>query len=413
MSASALPVTVADVEAAARRIEGAVIRTPSAVSRTLSELLGATVVVKFENLQFVSSYKERGARNRLLQLDAAERAAGVVAFSAGNHAQAVAHHARLLGIPATIVMPEPTPYVKIERRRHLGATVELAGETVDEAMRHCRKLVESGLTFVHPFDDPAVIAGAGTVGLELFEDHDDLDAIVVPVGGGGLLAGISVAARGRAPGVELVGVQSEQYPSMVRSLAGDPTPVPGGPTMAEGIAVSQAGVLTTEIVAAAGADVVVVSDRAVEEAVNHFLEIEKVVSEGAGAAGIAALIEHPGRFAGRRVGVVLTGGNIDPRLLASVIMRNLVRSGRVSRVRVWLDDRPGALSRLTALVGAAHANIVEVAHQRLFGDGPIRYTEIELAVETMDRAHAQEMVAGLCAAGYRAVVAPLDPPPPA
>jgi len=407
-----LPVTLADVEAAARRIEGSVIRTPSSVSHTLSELLGAEIVVKFENLQFISSYKERGARNRLMQLDAAERTAGVVAFSAGNHAQAVAHHARLLGIPATIVMPEPTPYVKIERTRHLGATVELAGETVDEAMVHCAKLVETGLTFVHPFDDPFVIAGAGTVGLELFADHDDLDAVIVPVGGGGLLAGIAVVASAVAPGVELVGVQTEQYPSMVRALAGDDTPLPGGPTMADGIAVSQAGALATEILSAVGAEMLIVSDRTVEEAVNHFLEIEKVVAEGAGAAGLAALIEHPRRFAGRRVGVVLTGGNIDPRLLASVIMRNLVRSGRVSRVRVWLDDRPGALSRLTALVGAAHANIVEVAHQRLFGDGPTRFTEIELAVETMDRAHATEMVEGLCAAGYRAVLAPLDPPPP-
>ena len=407
------PVTLADVEAAARALEGSVVRTPSAVSRTLSELLGATVVVKFENLQFVASFKERGARNRLLQLTPAERAAGVVAVSAGNHAQAVAYHAGLLGVPATIVMPESTPYTKVARTRELGATVELFGDSVSEAMVRGRALMAEGLTFVHPFDDPWVIAGQGTVALELLTDHPELDMVAIPVGGGGLLAGISVVARELCPALELIGVQTEQYPSMRDALQGAPRPVPGGPTMAEGIAVGEAGVLTASLLAAAGAEIVTVSERAIEEAVNLLLEIEKVVSEGAGAAGLAALLDHADRFRGRTVGVVITGGNIDPRMLASIILRGLVHSGRLSRLRVWLDDRPGSLSRLTAAIGQARGNIIEVQHQRLFADNPIRLTEVELTVETMDRAHGTAVVDALKAAGYRVALIPLDSQPPA
>ena len=316
------PVTLADVEAAAAAIAGSVVRTPSAVSQTLSDFLGCTVIVKFENLQFVASFKERGARNKLLSLSDAERAAGVVAVSAGNHAQAVARHARLLGIDATIVMPQTTPYVKVGRTKALGARVELYGESVAEALTYGQKLVErEHRTFVHPFDDEHVIAGQGTVGLELFADHPDLDAVVVPVGGGGLLAGMSVVARAMAPTVALFGAQTEAYPCMARALARDDRPVPGGPTMADGIAVGHAGALTSALLAAAGAEMLTVSERSIEDAVNHFLEIEKVVAEGAGAAGLAAIIEHPERFAGKTVGVVLTGGNIDPRLLSSVILR--------------------------------------------------------------------------------------------
>jgi threonine dehydratase len=405
-------VTLADVEAAALAIEGAVVRTPSAVSDTLSDLLGCTVIVKFEQLQFVASYKERGARNKLLHLTDAERAAGVVAVSAGNHAQAVARHARLLGIPATIVMPETTPFVKVARTQALGAAVELRGETVAEAMAWGAALVaREGRTMVHPFDDPLVIAGQGTVGLELFADEPDLDAVIVPVGGGGLLAGMSVVARERAPHVELVGVQTEAYPSMVRALEHDATPVPGGPTMADGIAVATAGSITAALLAEAGAEVLTVSERGIEEGVNLFLEIEKVVAEGAGAAGLAAIVEHPDRFAGKTVGVVLTGGNIDPRLLASVILRGLVHSGRLSRLRIWLDDRPGSLGRLTAVVGEAGGNIVEVAHQRLFAAAPIRSAEVELMIETMDREHADNVVKALEAAGYQVAATPLDSEP--
>ena len=403
-------VTIDDVRAAAAAIAGAVVRTPSAVSQTLSEVLGATIVVKFENLQFTAAFKERGARNRLLHLTAAERAAGVVAMSAGNHGQAVAHHARLLGIPATIVMPLGTPFVKVARTRHLGATVELVGETLAEAADRAEQLVaDEGRTYVHPYDDPLVIAGQGTVALEMLEDDPDLDAVVVPVGGGGLIAGMGVAIDAIAPHVELVGVQSELYPSMVAAFHHTDLPC-GGPTMAEGIAVQQAGRLTTQLVAEHVDDVVSVSENSIEDGVNLFLEIEKVAAEGAGAAGVAALIDHPERFAGRRVGIVLTGGNIDPRLLASVIMRGLVRSGRLSRMRVMLDDRPGSLSRLTGLVADAGANIVEVFHQRLFANIPIRSADVELAVETLDRDHADRVVARLTDAGYRVAVLPLDPP---
>jgi threonine dehydratase len=403
-----LPVTLADVEAAASAIAGAVVRTPSAVSQTLSAVLDATVVVKFENLQFTASYKERGARNRLLRLSDEERASGVVAVSAGNHAQAVAYHSGLLDIDAVIVMPETTPFVKVARTRDLGATVVLEGETLADAMKASEKLVAEGRLFVHPYDDPVVIAGQGTVGLELLADHPDLDIVLVPVGGGGLISGIAVVVDALAPHIEVVGVQTSLYPSMARALAGDHDPLPMGPTMAEGIAVTTPGTITEEIVRALVDEVLVVSEAAIEDGVNLFLEIEKVVSEGAGAAGLAALAEHRGRFTGKRVGVVLTGGNIDPRLLASVILRGLVRSGRLVRLRVTVDDRPGALALLTAVVGEAGGNIVEVLHQRLFADVPIRSTEVELAVETLDRQHAGLLVDRLRDSGYRVNVVPLD-----
>ncbi len=395
-------VGVADVEAAAATIASGVSHTPSALSETLSALLGCTIVVKFENLQFTASFKERGARNKLLHLTADERAAGVVAVSAGNHAQAVARHASLLGIDAMVVMPETTPFVKVANTRALGATVELCGATVKEARERCVAVAAAeGRTIVHPYDDPFVVAGQGTVGLELLADHPSLDTVVVPVGGGGLLAGIATVYRARAPHVDLVGVQSEGYDSMARRLRGDASPVADGPTMAEGIAVAEPGELTSSILRDANVDIVTVSEQAIEEAVNLFLEIEKVVAEGAGAAALAAVAQHRERFAGRHVGVVLTGGNIDPRLLASTIMRGLVHSGRLSRLRVWLDDRPGSLSRLTAVVGDAGGNIVEVLHQRLFVTAPIFDAEVELSIETMDRAHADRVLDALRAAGYR------------
>jgi threonine dehydratase len=400
-------VTLADVEAAAAVIEGAVARTPSAVSETLSEILGCTVVVKFESMQFTASYKERGARNRLAALTGPERAAGVVAVSAGNHAQAVARHAALLGIRATIVMPRGTPFVKVERTRHHGATVELVGDGLTEAMVRGRAIESAGATLVHPYDDPLVIAGQGTVALELLADHPDLDAIVVPVGGGGLLAGMAVVAAAKAPHVELVGVQSETWPSMAVALAGA-GPCPGGPTLAEGIAVREPGRLTQPLIAAHTSGVVTVSEAAIEDAVNLMIEIEKVVVEGAGAAGIAALATHRDRFAGRRVGVVLTGGNIDPRLLASILQRGLVRAGKLARLRVAIDDRPGSLAALLDVVGDAGANLVEVVHQRLFAAVGARTAEVDLTVESMDAEHREAVVAALGAAGHRARVLPLD-----
>jgi threonine dehydratase len=389
-----LAVSVADVEAAAAAIEGAVVRTRSTVSATLSEILGCTVVVKPEVFQFTASYKERGARNRLLALTPEQRAAGVVAVSAGNHAQAVARHAALLGIPATIVMPAATPFVKLVRTRHLGATVELHGADLAEAMARGRELVAEGRTFVHPFDDPLVVAGQGTVGLELLTDHTELDAIVVPTGGGGLLSGVAVVAAALAPHVEVVGVQSEAWAGMV------PGGSTGGPTIAEGIAVAGPGDVTRPIVDALVADVLAVTERGIEDAVDLVLEIEKVVVEGAGAAGIAALAAHRDRFAGRTVGVVLTGGNIDPRLLIQIVERGLVRSGRLTRLRVLIDDRPGALAKLLRVVGDAGANLVEVQHQRLFVDVGARAADVDLTVECMDAAHRDEVIESVRAAGY-------------
>ncbi len=402
-------VSMGDVEAAARVIEGSVSHTPSTVSQTLSEILGCTVVLKFESMQFTASFKERGARNRLAALSADERAAGIVAVSAGNHGQAVARHAALLGIPATVVMPATTPFVKVARTRYLGAAVELHGSDLDEAMARGRQLAAEGRTFIHPYDDPLVIAGQGTVALELLEDHPDLDAIVVPVGGGGLIAGTVVAVGGRAPGTEVIGVQSESYPAMASVLDGLDRPV-GGATMAEGIAVEHPGALPAAILAEAKCDVVLVTERAIEDAVNLLLDIEKVVVEGAGAAGIAALAQHRERFGGRRVGVVLSGANIDPLLLAAVINRGLVHSGRLARVQVGLDDRPGTLAALLAVVAQAGANIFEVRHQRVFADVPIRGVEVEIVVECQDATHRDGVIEALDGAGYRAHLLPLDLP---
>jgi threonine dehydratase len=399
---ASLPVTIADVEAAARTIAGGVVRTPSAVSQTLSEVLGATVVVKFENLQFTAAFKERGALNRIAALTPDERAAGVVAVSAGNHAQAVAHHARRLGIEPTIVMPVTTPFVKVARTRHLGATVELAGQTVGEAMILGVELAREGLTMIHPYDDPLVVAGQGTVALELLADHPELDALIVPVGGGGLAAGMAVAAAAVRPDVEVYGVQSRRYDSMVRGLAGDPTAVPGGPTMADGIAVPCAAGITVDIVRSLVRDVLTVDEDAIEDAVNLVLEIEKVVVEGAGGAGIAALLAHPQRFAGRTVGVVLSGGNIDPRVLAASITRGLVRSGRLSTLRASIDDQPGVLAKLLTVVGDAGGNLLELQHQRLAAGVPIRSVDVDLCVETMDVAHRDRVMQALAGAGYAA-----------
>jgi threonine dehydratase len=396
-------VTIDDVRAAAERIAGAVERTPSAHSQTLSEVLGTEVVVKFENLQFTAAFKERGALNKLLLLTDEERACGVVAMSAGNHAQAVARHAARLGIDATIVMPAATPFVKVHRTEVLGARVILQGDDLAGATEEARRLEAEGRVFVHPYDDPAVVAGQGTVALELLEDHPDLDALLIPAGGGGLLSGMAVVARALRPDMTIVGVQSDRWPALIDAVTGQHLPV-GGPTIAEGIAVPAPGPLTIRLVTDLVDELVTVSEESLEEAVNLLLEIEKVVVEGAGAAGIAALIEHTDLLRGRHVGVVLTGGNVDPRLLASVIMRGLVRSGRLSRLQIQIPDQPGVLGRVTTIVGQAGANIVEIIHDRMFLDVPARSAELEVVMETYDHDHVDRVIAALGAEGFSARV---------
>ena len=397
---AALPVTSADVDAAAARIAGGVVPTPCSPSRTLSAITGADVRVKFENVQFTASYKERGALNRLLLLDDDQRSRGVIAASAGNHGQAIAYHGTRLGIPTTVVMPETTAFVKVERTTALGATVIQQGANVAESAAHARELAErDGLTFVHPFDDPAVIAGQGTVALEMLAEHPDLDVIVAPVGGGGLLSGIALVTRDTAPDVELVGVQSEGCPSMVAALAGS-TPPSSCDTVADGIAVPEAGRLTREIIRDLVDDVITVTESHIEEAISLYLEVEKTVAEGAGAVSLAALLEHGARFRGRRVGIVLSGGNIDPRVLATVITRSLARTGRLTHLAVDLSDTPGALAKLANVIGDHGANIVEIEHRRDLPTLQLRRARLEVTIETRDRAHVDEIVAALEAEGW-------------
>ena len=394
-----LPVTLADVEAAADVIRGAIVHTPTAPSRTLSEITGANVFLKFENLQFTSSFKERGARNFLAQLPDDLREHGVVAASAGNHAQGVAYHARLLGVPATIVMPADTPFSKVTNTEHHGAKVVLEGDSFADALATARRISEDrGATLVPAFDDPAVIAGQGTVGLEVLDAVPDVDSVVVPVGGGGLISGIATAVRGRRPNAEVVGAEVEGYESMLHALGQAPVPS-GGPTIAEGIAVKEAGVITREIVRELVSDVLVVSDQRIEEAIALALEIEKTVIEGAGAAALAAVIEHSARFAGRNVVVVLSGGNIDLRVLASVVLRALARSGRLVRLRIEVTDRPGALAAVAKIIGDQSGNIVDVEHRRDLPGVALKSTLLEVSVETRDRAHAETIVAALQAPG--------------
>jgi threonine dehydratase len=398
-----LPVTLDLVQDAARRIAGHVTLTPCSESRTLSDITGARVHVKFENLQFTGSFKDRGACNRLLHLDDAARRIGVVAMSAGNHAQGVAHFAQELGIPATIVMPESTPFVKVARTRALGADVVTAGATVADAALVARQLAaERGLTLVHPYDDPLVVAGQGTIGLEILDAVPDLDAIVAPVGGGGLLGGIATAVRARRPGVELVGVQTEAYPPVARWFHPGPPPDPAraGPTVADGIAVPEPGALTRELIRALVDDVTTVSEHAIEDAITRHLEIEKTLAEGAGAAPLALLLEQPARFAGRTVVLVLSGGNIDPRLLSTVVLRGLGRQDRLTRVIVEIDDAPGRLAAVADVLGRAGANIVEVDHRRLAPGVSARRTQLALLVETLDATHTARVEAALVADGY-------------
>jgi len=402
------PPTIDDIRAAAERIKGAVIRTPMLVSRTLSEIIGAEVWLKFENLQFTAAYKERGALNKLLQLSPEERARGVIAASAGNHAQAVAYHAKRLGIPATIVMPASTPTVKVTQTAGHGATVVLHGDMFDDAYAKARELaLENGYVFVHPFDDAMIIAGAGTVGLELFEDAPDLDAIVVPIGGGGLMSGVSIAARAIKPDVEMIGVEAELYPSMKCAIEDVRMPL-GGDTLAEGIAVKHPGELTSRILKELADQVMLVSERDLERAVAMLVGIEKTVVEGAGAAGLAAIIANPGHFAGRKVATILCGGNIDTHLLANVLVRDLVRQGRIARLHVAAHDQPGALAAITRKVYEAGVNVIEINHSRIFTTLPAKDTMIEVECEARDAASIDDVVARLEAAGFRVDRAQLD-----
>ena len=395
------PVTLADIEAAAERLAGQVLDTPCVESRTLSQLTGAQVFLKFENLQFTASFKERGALNKLLALVAAG-VEGVIAASAGNHAQGVAHHAQRLGLRAVIVMPVGTPTVKVERTLGFGAEVVLFGDTFDDAREHALTLSESqGLSFVHPFDDPLVIAGQGTIGIEMLRAQPDLDMLVVAIGGGGLISGIATAARAIKPGVGIVGVQTLRFPAMFNAVKGAALPQGAG-TIADGIAVGQPGRLTQAIVQALVDDILLVDEGDLEQAIVMLLEIEKTLVEGAGAAGLAALLKSPARFAGRKVGLVLCGGNIDPLLLQAIIGRGLVRAGRLARVRIGARDAPGVLARITAVVAAAGANIDEVHHQRAFTSLSAQSVEVELVIQTRNPVHVRSVVEALHGAGFDA-----------
>lgn len=392
----------AELKAAAARLAGRVIRTPLVHSRTLSEITGAEVWLKLENQQFVASFKERGAANKLLTLSADEARRGVIAMSAGNHAQGVAYHAHNLGIAATIVMPKSTPFVKVSRTRKLGARVRLEGETLAESAAFARQLAaDENLVFVHPYNDPAVIAGQGTVALEMLEDQPALDCLLTPVGGGGLVAGCAIAASGHASAVEVIGVEVESYAAVAQHLAGRPISV-GGATIAEGIAVRDVGALPLAILREYGIEVMTVAERLIEKAVIQMLEIEKTVTEGAGAAALAALMSDPGRFVGRKIGLIVSGGNIDTRTLANVLMRGLVRDGRLIDLVVEISDKPGALAELACVIAELRGNIVEVQHQRLFSALSANMTEVELVIEAQDTAHGSAIVAGLEAKGVRA-----------
>ena len=393
-----------DIEAAAQRLRGQVLDTPFVESRTISQLTGCQVFLKFENLQYTASFKERGACNKLSQLSADERARGVVAMSAGNHAQGVAYHAQRLGIRAVIVMPRFTPGVKIDRTQGFGAEVVLHGDTLDEARAHAYTLAQQqGLVFVHPYDDAAIVAGQGTVALEMLRQQPDLDTLVVAVGGGGLIAGMATVARAVRPDIEIIGVQTERFPAMYNAIKGTHLPQ-GSSTIAEGIAVGTPGLITRAIIQDKVNDLVLVDEGDIEQAIVMLLEIEKTLVEGAGAAGLAAVLKYPERFAGKRVGLVLCGGNIDPLLLASIIERGMVRAGRLARIQVNARDVPGNLARITGIVAEAGANIDEVHHQRAFTLLAAQNVAIELVLQTRGREHIALVIKRLQEAGFDTVL---------
>ncbi len=388
-------ITLSDIQAAAERIAGRVLRSPTVDSDAISRATGASVFLKLDNLQATGAFKERGAANRLSQLNELERARGVIAMSAGNHAQAVARHAQLLGIAATIVMPKFTPATKVTRTAGWGAKVVLCGETLAEAAEHATTLAQrDGLVFIHPYDDPGVIAGQGTLALEMLQDVPDLDALVIPVGGGGLLAGCLVAAMTLKPGIAVYGVEVEAYAPMAQRLAGRAVSV-GGATIAEGIAVRDIGEIPFELVRRRVTEILVTPERAIEEAVGLLIEGAKTVAEGAGAAGIAALLTYPERFRGKRVGVAITGGNIDARILSNVLLRNLLRDGRLLRLHLQIPDRPGVLADIAGKIGDSGGNIIEVSHQRLFASSSVQAAELEVMVEARDPIHALAIMEAL------------------
>jgi threonine dehydratase len=403
-----MPLTFKDIETARDRLKGHVVRTPLLHAHKLSEITGAQIFVKFENLQVTSSFKDRGAYNKMSYLTAAERERGVIAMSAGNHAQAVAYHARQLGIPAVIVMPETTPFTKIERTRAHGARIVLSGETLADSQVTAEAMVkEKGYILIHPYDDDKVIAGQGTIGLEMLEDEPGLDCIVVPIGGGGVMSGTALAAKHLKPQIEMLGVEVKLYPSMYHALRGQPARC-GGSTLAEGIAVKNVTERTIAICKQYVDDVRLVGESDIERAVMAYLAHQKTLAEGAGAAGLAAVLADPAHFRGRKIGLVLCGGNIDPRILASVIYRELERDHRIVNLRIQIDDRPGVLGRIATTLGQLGANILEVSHRRMFLDVPAKGAELEIMIETRDARHAEEIVESIEAEGFSARV--LDAP---
>lgn len=399
--------TIEDVRAAARRIDGAVVRTPMMHSITLSEITGADIWLKFENQQFTAAYKERGALNALSQLTEEQRQRGVIAASAGNHSQGLSYHGSRLGVPVTIVMPSTTPSVKVMQTESVGGNVVQFGETFDDAYAHARELEqERGLTFVHPFDDPQVAAGQGTVALEMLEQKSDFDCLVVPIGGGGLMSGMATVAKALNPGIAMVGVQAKLYPSMYSAVKGDVLPC-GGDTLAEGIAVKEPGTFTRQIISQLVDDVLLVEEASLEHAVALLLQIEKTVVEGAGAAGLAAVLSNPEKFAGKTVGLVLCGGNIDTRLLANVLLRDLARAGRLARLGIVLQDRPGALFKVMREFNAHNVNIIEIYHQRIFTTLPAKGLTAEIECEARDGAQIERLVKNLREKGYQVEIAEL------
>jgi len=396
-------VTLADIEAARRTIAGHVLRTPLLPAPPLSALTGAEVFVKYENLQVTNSFKERGACVKLAALSAAERRRGVIAMSAGNHAQAVAYHARRLGIPATIVMPVTTPFVKVKATEACGATVVLEGETIAEAQARAEQIAAArDLVWVHPYDDPHIIVGQGTIALEMLEEAPALDVLVIPIGGGGLVAGCAIAAKAKKPSIEIVGVESTLYPSMWNAIHQGNKPS-GGATLAEGIAVQNVGKLTLPVVREYVSDILLVDEALIERAVNAFLTLQKTMAEGAGAAGLAAMLAEPDRFRGRKVGLILCGGNIDPRILASIMVRELERADRIVSFRLTIPDRPGVLGQIATRLGQLGANILSVDHHRLFLDVPAKGAKLDVTIETRDAAHAEDIFRAFADAGYQPV----------
>ena len=398
-----MTVTIADIEEARRVIAGAVLRTPMLPAPKLSALTGAQVFVKYENLQVTNSFKDRGALNKLASLSESERKRGVIAMSAGNHAQAVAYHAARLGIPATIVMPVTTPFVKVAATRSHGAEVVLDGESVAEAQARCEAILsERGLTLVHPYDDARIIAGQGTIALEMLEDVGDLDCMVIPIGGGGLIAGNAIAARAVRPRIEIVGAEAALYPSVWNALNGEHRPI-GGATLAEGIAVKNVGKQTLPVIRELVSEIVLTDEAHLERAVNAYLTLQKTMAEGAGAAGLAAMLAKPEHFRGKRVGLVLCGGNIDPRILASIMVRELERESRIVSFRLTIPDRPGVLGVIASRLGELGANILEVDHRRLFLDVPAKGAKLDVTFETRDVAHAEDILSALSSDGYQPV----------